>query len=150
MGSSSWSSHIEEEPVSNVSIIEGCDWSFFTHQRRVSSDWDSKTQEPQTKEGSRRSRHISSHKHQLCFIRGRKGHWKQHQRRLPVTRSPLSVLHIPESYLGCCVDRELYALWVFGDLKHPLLHKSLFVLETSPFPSSVLLCDGRHSHWWLI
>lgn len=74
--------------------------------------------ESQTKEGSRMNRscrHISSHKHQLRFIRGRKGHLKQQQRHLPLTRSLLSILHIPVCYLSCYVDREPYSLWVFGD-----------------------------------
>lgn len=40
---------------------------------------------------------------------------KQHQRRLPVTRSLLSILHIPVCYLSCYVDREPDTLCVFGD-----------------------------------
>lgn len=62
------------------------------------------SQESQTKEGSRWNcscRHITSHKHQLRFIRSRKGHLKKHQRRLPVPRTLLSILHIPVCYLSC-------------------------------------------------
>lgn len=81
------------------------------------------SQESQTKEGlarNRSCRHISSHKHQLRFIRGRKGHLKQHQRRLRVTRSLLSILHIPVCYRSCYVDRQPYILWVFGDAETPI------------------------------
>lgn len=96
------------------------------------------SQESQTKEGlgrNRSCRHISSHKHQLRFIRGRKGHLKQHQRRLRVTRSLLSILHIPVCYLSCYVDRQPYILWnTHYSTNHCLL------LETSPFPQ---LCPTK-------
>lgn len=93
------------------------------------------SQESQTKEGlgrNRSCRHISSHKHQLRFIRGRKGHLKQHQRRLWVTRSLLSILHIPVYYLSCYVDRQPYTLWVFGDP------------EAAITPQIMVCCWRRH------
>lgn len=104
--------------VSKVPVISGPseDTLGFTRHQSVSPDWNSDLRESQTKEGSRRNRsyrHISSHKRQLRFIRGRKGHLKQPQRRLPLTRSLLSILRIPVSYLSCYVDRESYSLSVW-------------------------------------
>lgn len=113
------------------------------------------SQESQTQEGSQRNRscrHISSHQHQLRFIRGRKGHLKQHQRRLPVTRSLLSILHIPVCYRSCYVEKESCSLWVFENPETSITPQITVCLEDVTF--STALCRSaivaRSYKWFVI